>query len=375
MEVHIVVKGDTLWKIARQYNIPFEELKRVNAHLANPDYIVPGMKIFLPMDKKKPTHKGESSKPHDKTPQKPAKPSQPEMKPPTPAPKPTPKPEKPHPPAQQVPPLPQKPQMPQTPQKPHTPPPQKPQLPQKPQTPQTPQYPQQPLEPQTPPAPQMPMMPNMPSVPMWQAVFPICGWMPIFDADCHPHMPQQPIHPPMQAPIKPLPPKAPIDCHDESPHHHKPAPMPDGWQLLESSSLHMPIKPLPTPKPPVMQPKPPVTQPKPIPPKVEQPMPMPMPMQNQPSIPPKACTPASWCPSNQDYCSPQWPIQPQWPMNTECMPSQPPMQWYPMACYPPASMMPLPYPGPYPQQMHPPFGQQNESHYPMPIQDDWYRNQ
>ena len=48
MEVHIVVKRDTLWKIARQYGIPFEDLKRVNAHLANPDYIVPGMKIFLP---------------------------------------------------------------------------------------------------------------------------------------------------------------------------------------------------------------------------------------------------------------------------------------------------------------------------------------
>ena len=42
---------DTLWKIARQYGIPFEELKRVNAHLANPDYIVPGMKIFLPTKK------------------------------------------------------------------------------------------------------------------------------------------------------------------------------------------------------------------------------------------------------------------------------------------------------------------------------------
>ena len=64
VEVHIVVKGDTLWKIARQYGIPFEELKRVNAHLANPDYIVPGMKIFLPMDKKKPHHKGDHTKPH-----------------------------------------------------------------------------------------------------------------------------------------------------------------------------------------------------------------------------------------------------------------------------------------------------------------------
>ena len=48
VEVHVVQKGDTLWKISRQYGISFEELKRVNAHLANPDYIVPGMKIFLP---------------------------------------------------------------------------------------------------------------------------------------------------------------------------------------------------------------------------------------------------------------------------------------------------------------------------------------
>ncbi|MFC4409911.1 SafA/ExsA family spore coat assembly protein [Chungangia koreensis] len=48
MNVHIVQKGDTLWKIARQNGVSFDELKRMNAHLANPDYIVPGMKIFLP---------------------------------------------------------------------------------------------------------------------------------------------------------------------------------------------------------------------------------------------------------------------------------------------------------------------------------------
>lgn len=48
MRVHIVQKGDTLWKIAKQYGIGFEELKRLNAQLANPDYIVPGMEIFLP---------------------------------------------------------------------------------------------------------------------------------------------------------------------------------------------------------------------------------------------------------------------------------------------------------------------------------------
>ncbi|AWE08161.1 hypothetical protein DCE79_12495 [Lysinibacillus sp. 2017] len=48
MRVHIVQKGDTLWKIAKQYAIGFDELKRLNAHLANPDYIVPGMEIYLP---------------------------------------------------------------------------------------------------------------------------------------------------------------------------------------------------------------------------------------------------------------------------------------------------------------------------------------
>lgn len=48
LTVHIVQKGDTLWKIAKQYQIPFDEIKRLNAHLANPDYIVPGMEIFLP---------------------------------------------------------------------------------------------------------------------------------------------------------------------------------------------------------------------------------------------------------------------------------------------------------------------------------------
>lgn len=53
MRTHTVQKGDTLWKIARQYGISFEDLKRLNAHLANPDYIVPGMEIFLPAVPKK----------------------------------------------------------------------------------------------------------------------------------------------------------------------------------------------------------------------------------------------------------------------------------------------------------------------------------
>ena len=52
MQIHIVQKGDTLWKISRSYNVSFDELKKMNAHLANPEYIVPGMKIFIPDTKK-----------------------------------------------------------------------------------------------------------------------------------------------------------------------------------------------------------------------------------------------------------------------------------------------------------------------------------
>ncbi|CAM5217720.1 Spore coat assembly protein SafA OS=Ureibacillus acetophenoni OX=614649 GN=SAMN05877842_102332 PE=4 SV=1 [Ureibacillus acetophenoni] len=48
MRTHVVQKGDTLWKIAKQYGISFDELKRLNGHLANPDYVVPGMEIILP---------------------------------------------------------------------------------------------------------------------------------------------------------------------------------------------------------------------------------------------------------------------------------------------------------------------------------------
>lgn len=57
MRIHIVQKGDTLWKIAKEYGISFEDLKRLNVHLANPDYIVPGMEIILPEKINKEPHK------------------------------------------------------------------------------------------------------------------------------------------------------------------------------------------------------------------------------------------------------------------------------------------------------------------------------
>ncbi|WP_181349706.1 SafA/ExsA family spore coat assembly protein [Thalassobacillus sp. CUG 92003] len=52
MRIHIVQKGDTLWKISQKYGVNFEELKKVNSHLSNPDMIMPGMKIKVPQQKK-----------------------------------------------------------------------------------------------------------------------------------------------------------------------------------------------------------------------------------------------------------------------------------------------------------------------------------
>ncbi|WP_173916020.1 SafA/ExsA family spore coat assembly protein [Halobacillus sp. Marseille-Q1614] len=52
MRIHIVQKGDTLWKISKKYGVDFEELKAVNSQLSNPDMIMPGMKIKVPQGKK-----------------------------------------------------------------------------------------------------------------------------------------------------------------------------------------------------------------------------------------------------------------------------------------------------------------------------------
>lgn len=48
MKIHIVQKGDTLWKIAKQYGVDFQELIASNPQLASPDMIMPGMKIKIP---------------------------------------------------------------------------------------------------------------------------------------------------------------------------------------------------------------------------------------------------------------------------------------------------------------------------------------
>ncbi|WP_010173905.1 SafA/ExsA family spore coat assembly protein [Bacillus coahuilensis] len=48
MKIHIVQKGDTLWNISKKYGVSFEEVKKMNAQLSNPDMIMPGMKIKVP---------------------------------------------------------------------------------------------------------------------------------------------------------------------------------------------------------------------------------------------------------------------------------------------------------------------------------------
>src|SRR5690625_4056128 len=52
LKIHIVQKGDTLWEIAKQYGVDFEQLKQANSQLSSPDMIMPGMKIKIPSSSK-----------------------------------------------------------------------------------------------------------------------------------------------------------------------------------------------------------------------------------------------------------------------------------------------------------------------------------
>ncbi|ASK63076.1 hypothetical protein CFK37_13435 [Virgibacillus phasianinus] len=52
MKIHIVKKGDTLWEIAKMYDVNFEQLKELNSQLSSPDMIMPGMKIKVPSNAK-----------------------------------------------------------------------------------------------------------------------------------------------------------------------------------------------------------------------------------------------------------------------------------------------------------------------------------
>ena len=48
VKIHIVQKGDTLWKLAKKYGVSFDELKKLNSQLSNPDLLMPGMKLKIP---------------------------------------------------------------------------------------------------------------------------------------------------------------------------------------------------------------------------------------------------------------------------------------------------------------------------------------
>jgi morphogenetic protein associated with SpoVID len=48
VKIHIVQKGDTLWKLAEKYGVDFDVLVKSNNHLSNPEMLMPGMKIKIP---------------------------------------------------------------------------------------------------------------------------------------------------------------------------------------------------------------------------------------------------------------------------------------------------------------------------------------
>jgi len=52
LKIHIVQKGDTLWELAKKYNVDYEEIKQLNTQLSSPDMIMPGMKVKIPSSKK-----------------------------------------------------------------------------------------------------------------------------------------------------------------------------------------------------------------------------------------------------------------------------------------------------------------------------------
>src|SRR5699024_8675693 len=64
LKIHIVQKGDTLWEIAKKYNVDFEEMKQINSQLSSPDMIMPGMKVKIPSSTK--VVKKESKVPKEK---------------------------------------------------------------------------------------------------------------------------------------------------------------------------------------------------------------------------------------------------------------------------------------------------------------------
>lgn len=48
LRIYVVQKGDSLYKIAKEHHVALEDLIKLNPHIANPDAILPGMKIKIP---------------------------------------------------------------------------------------------------------------------------------------------------------------------------------------------------------------------------------------------------------------------------------------------------------------------------------------
>ncbi|HLV10191.1 MAG TPA: LysM peptidoglycan-binding domain-containing protein [Halanaerobiales bacterium] len=52
LRIHTVKKGDTLWKISKQYNFPLQQIIKLN-QLPDPDYLVPEELVIIPSEHKK----------------------------------------------------------------------------------------------------------------------------------------------------------------------------------------------------------------------------------------------------------------------------------------------------------------------------------
>lgn len=48
MRIHIVQKGDTLWKLAKKYDTDPDQIQATNPTIVNPEMLMPGMKIKVP---------------------------------------------------------------------------------------------------------------------------------------------------------------------------------------------------------------------------------------------------------------------------------------------------------------------------------------
>ena len=46
--VHTVIKGDTMWKISKQYETQLKKLLSINTHIEDPEVIFPGDKVNIP---------------------------------------------------------------------------------------------------------------------------------------------------------------------------------------------------------------------------------------------------------------------------------------------------------------------------------------